>query len=328
MMTRRAAMRVAGGMTAVIASQSLRAAPDWPNRPVKIVLAIGPGSAGDLIARMLKPHLEAIWKQAVVVENRPGAGGIIGSQYVAKATDNHTLLMASHSSILPKLTKKELDYDPLTDLLPIYKIVNYQMFLGVNAQTARSARTLKELIALSRSTPQGLIFAGLGRTASYNIAMSILNRSLGIQYTALDYNSIGEMNLAILRGDAQFGLNTPSAVKGQIDAGAIRPLAVLSAERYPNLPDVPTVVEAAGYKGYMPLLWAGLMAPKSMPATIVDRVAADMLQLAQDRGVKAQIEGNITGTVLRSSPAEYSRQIAEEVAVWEELFRAMKIQPQ
>ncbi len=327
-MTRRDALRLAAGVSAAIATPSILAQDaTWPTRPVRIVLAIAAGSSGDSLARMLKPRLEAIWKQTVIVENRPGAGGIIGSEHVSKATDNHTLLMASHSSILPKFTKKDLGYDPLTDLQPVHKVINYQMILTVNEQTGRTVKTLQDLVALSRSSPNGIFFSGVGRTGSFNIAMAILNQQLGINYTALDFNSIGDMNLAVLRGDAQFVMNTPSAVKGHIGAGAMRAIAALSHERYPNLPDVPTVFEA-GYKGYLPVLWAGLMAPKSMPTAVVDQVARDARAALVDPAFKTQIESNITGAVPQSSPAEFRKELIEETTAWAAVFKAMKFEPQ
>lgn len=307
---------------------AMASAQEWPNRPVKIVIAVAAGSSGDTLARIMAPKLEAIWKQPVVVENRPGAGGIVGTEFVATATDGHTLLLGSQSSMLPKFTQKTLRFDPFTDLVPIYRAVNYQLILATNAPTAKKARNLAELIALSKTTDKGIFFAGTGPTSVFNLSMATLNRQMGLRYSTVDFNAVPAMNLAVMRDDAQILANTPSALKGQIDAGTLVPLAAINAERYPNLPDLPTVTEATGYKGYLPLLWAGFFAPKGVPAPVIERIGRDVGAVLADPALKKQVETTLTATVLRSSPAAFAKEIQEEAAVWKDLFQAMNYKPE
>lgn len=303
-----------------VAALAQGAPQSWPNRTVKIVVAIAAGSSGDTLARLLADRLEARWKQPVIVENRPGASGVIGTEYVAKATDGHTILLGSQSSILPKLTVKDLKFDPMTDLVPVYKVINYQLVLAASAETVRKADTLKKLVELSQSTSNGLFFAGAGPNAVFNLAMAVINKALNIKYTAVNFSNVGALNMAVLRNDAQFLLNTPSSFRTQIDSGEIRPLAAISAERYATLPDVPTLREAVGYDRYLPLLWAGFFVPRGTPDSVIDRLAKDTASLLEDDGVRRAIESRMTGSMVRSSPAEFAREIAEEMRVWSDVF--------
>lgn len=303
-------------------------AQEWPNKPVRLVVGLAPGSGTDTIARMLAPKLEAVWKQPVIVENKPGAGTVLAAEYVANATDRHTFLLGSVSSLLPKFTMKNLRYDPVTDLVPIYRIVNYQLVIATNAATARKAPTLRELVALSKSTPQGLFFASLGPTSIYTGYMSLLNQSLGIQYSGVDYNGVPAMNMAVLRNDAQLLINAPSLLKGQLDSGELLALAAISKERYPNLPDVPTLQEAVGYRGFIPFSWAALLGPKTTSAAIVEQVGRDLRTVIQDPEFKKLLEARVSGTVLDSSPAQFGKEYREEALVWKNLFDTLKIKPQ
>ncbi|MEM5431022.1 tripartite tricarboxylate transporter substrate binding protein [Cupriavidus oxalaticus] len=304
------------------------AAEPWPTRPVRIVIPLAAGSSGDVLARLLAQRLEGMWKQPVIVENRPGAGGVIGTEYVVNATDGHTLLLGTQSSILPKFTTKNLKFDPTTDLVPVYKIINYQLVVATNDGTAGKAKTMRGLVDLSRRDPGGLFFAGTGRTSIFNLTMALLNKSLGMKYAPLDFNSVTAMNMAVMRDDAQFLVNTPSSMKSQMEAGKLRPMAAISAERYADLPNVPTLSEAVGYKGYLPLLWSGIFVPKSTPPAVVDRIARDLRALTVDEQFKSLVESRLSGRMVASSPGAFAQQLNEEVSVWKALFAELNYQPE
>lgn len=298
-------------------------AQEWPTKPVKFVVGLAPGSAGDLLMRNIAPRLEAVWKQPVIVENRPGAGGIVATEYVAAATDSHTFLLGSLSSLLPKYTTKNLRYDPLKDIVPVYRVVNYQLVIATNAKTAQKASSLKDMVELSKKSPQGLFFSGTGPTSIFNLSMAVVAKSTGLRYSTVDFNNVPAMNMALLRDDAQLIVNTPSLLKAQIDSGEIRPLAAISKERFPNLPDVPTVGEAVRYNGFLPLSWAAVFAPKATPKAVVDRVGRDLLTLLGDAEFKKALEARVTGSILKSSPTQFGREYIEEAKVWEDIFVAM-----
>lgn len=303
-------------------------AQDWPNKPVKIALAIGPGSSGDTLARLMAPKLAARWNQPVIIENKPGAGGVVGTEYVVRATDGHTLLLGTQSSILPKYTRKELRFDPLTDLMPVRKVLNYQFIIAASGETAKQAKTLKDLIALSKTKDQGIFMAGLGPTSVFNLSYAILNQQLGMQYTAVNFNNVNDANLAVMRNDAQFIVNNPASVSPYFANGAMVPLAAISPQRYANLPDVPTVQEAAQYRGYLPQLWTGFFVPKGTPEAVVNRINADVQAIFEDEAFRKEIETKLTATVAPSSPATFAKDIREETAVWQDLFKTLNIKPE
>ncbi|MGE4240663.1 Bug family tripartite tricarboxylate transporter substrate binding protein [Ramlibacter sp.] len=327
-MSRRNGFRLLAGAAAALAfAAGPAAAQEWPTRPVKIVIAVGPGSTGDLIARTLAPKLEAVWKQPVIVENRPGAGGIVGTEHVVNATDGHTLLFASTSSMLPKFTAKALRFDPYADLVPVYKFIEYQHILTTNAETAKKAKTLREFVALSKTAP--VFFAGIGPTSVYNGTLAVVNKSMGVKYSTVDFNSVSAMNLALMRNDAQFAINTPSAVLSQIEAGQLAAYAVIGTERYAKLPNVPTLAQAGvGFNGYIPMIWGGFMAPKNMPAGSVERIARDVLAIASDPSTTDPLEARFSGKVQKSSPAQFAKENIEEGNVWKELFQSMNFKPE
>jgi tripartite-type tricarboxylate transporter receptor subunit TctC len=330
--TRRALLRGSAALPVLAAAGLVPAAAQaqetWPTRPVRIVIAVGPGSSGDALARMIAPRLEAIWKQPVIVENRPGAGGVVGTEYVAGAKDGHTLLLASQSSYLPKFTQKNLRYDPLTDLVPIYRMINWEMVVVTNAETAKQAKTFPDIVKLANSKDKGLFFSGTGPTSIFNITMALVNKPFGMKYTSVDFNNVGAMNIAVIRNDAQLMINTPSSVRGHFDTGALVPVAAVSHERYPDLPDVPAVAELPGFKGYLPVVWAGMVGPKGMPQVAVDRVARDLKFVLNNPDIKKSIETQLSGVIQDSSPAAFAKQIQEETVVWKDLFATMNFRPE
>ncbi|WP_198968742.1 Bug family tripartite tricarboxylate transporter substrate binding protein [Xylophilus sp. ASV27] len=303
-------------------------AQDWPTKPVRIVLAIGPGSSGDTLARMMAPRLEARWKQPVIVENKPGAGGVVGTEYVVRATDGHTLLLGTQSSILPKYTQKGLRFDPLTDLVPVRKVLNYQLVIATNGETAKQARTLKELIDLSKKGSQGLFLAGLGPTSVFNLSYAILNRQLGARYSSVNFNNVNDANLAVMRNDAQFIVNNPASVRPYFATNAIVPLAAIGMQRYASLPDVPTLQEAVGYSGYLPQLWTGFFVPRNTPAALVERISQDVAAIFEEPEFRRQVEDKLTASVASSSPDAFAKDIREETTLWQDLFKSLNIQPE
>ncbi len=307
---------------------SFAQAPAWPTRPVKIVLATGPGSGTDTIARLYAPRLGEIWKQPVIVENKPGAGGIIGTEYVLAANDGHTLLMASPSTLLAKYTTRNLRFDPLTDLIPVYRVADLPVVFVTNAKTAQRAKTMVELVALSKSTPQGIFFGGAGHTSFFDLSMAVLAKSMGVRYSAVDFNGMGPLTQALLRDDTQLALSGVPAVKGQIDSKALHALAVVDRKRLAALPDVPTLAEAVGYKGFLPISWGGILAPKGTPAAVVNIIARSFGILYADEPARKSLEARVSGTLVQSSPAQFAGEYAEEANVWKNTFAMLGIAPQ
>jgi tripartite-type tricarboxylate transporter receptor subunit TctC len=300
----------------------------WPTRPVKIVIGTGPGSGTDTIARTLAPRLEAIWKQPVVVENKAGAGGIIGTEYTLAANDGHTILMASPSMLLAKYTTRNLRFDPLTDLIPVYRVANLPVVFVTNAKAAQRAKTMAEFAALSKSTPQGIFFGGAGRTSFFNLAMAVLAKPTGVRYSVVDFTGMGPLTMALLRDDTQLSLSGIPAVKGQIDSKDLHPLAVVDTKRLAGLPDVPTLEEAIGYKGFLPLSWGGIFVPKGTPPAAVNVIAQAFSTLYADEPARKSLEARVSGTLVQSSPAQFAKEYAEEANVWKNTFATLGIAPE
>jgi tripartite-type tricarboxylate transporter receptor subunit TctC len=303
-------------------------APVWPTRPVRIIVATGPGSGTDTIVRLLAPRLGEIWKQPVVVENKPGAGGIIGTESTLAANDGHTLLMASPSTLLAKYTTRNLRYDPLADLVPVYRVANLPVVFVTNAKTGQRAKTMAEFVALSKSAPHGIFFAGAGRTSFFDLSMAILGKSMGVRYSTVDFNGMGPLVTALIRDDAQLALSGFPAVKGQVDAKELHALAVVDSKRLAGLPDVPTLEEAVGYKGFLPVSWGGIFVPKGTPTSVVNIIARDFGTLYADEAARKSLEARVSGTLVQSSPAQFAKEYAEEASVWKSTFATLGIAPE
>lgn len=301
--------------------------PAWPTQTVKIVVGTGPGSQTDLVARLLAVRLEALWKQPVIVENKAGAGGIIGSEYTLAANDGHTLLMGSPSMLLAKYTTPKLRFDPVTDLIPVYRVFNVPVVFLTNAKTAQRAKTMAELVALSKTTPQGIFFGGAGPASFFTVSMAALAKPMGIRYSAIDYKGLGPLITDLMRDDTQLAISGYLSVKGQIDSKDLHPLAVIDKTRLAGLPDVPTLEEAIGYKGFLPVSWGGVFAPKGTPAAVVNIIARSFSTLYADESGRKSLEIRLSGsgTLLESSPAKFAKEYAEEAIVWKKTLVALGI---
>ena len=297
-------------------------AQEWPTKLVKIVIPFAAGSAGDTWGRVLAPRLEQVWKQPVIIENRPGASGLIGAEAVVNAPpDGYTLLQVSQSFMFAKYTVKALRFDPETALVPVYKFVNYKMVYATNAQT--KAKSLTDIVEQSKAG-SGVFFGGIGATASHNVINNIIGKQLGIRYATVDYPGPTQVTLSLLRNDVQFAMYTPSAYKQHFEAGTLLPIAVISDERFSELPQVPTVREL-GYKGYLPQIWSGLFAPKGTPMPILDKIARDIEMLISNPEFKQELEAKAGGMLLRSSPAAFAREQQIEFKLWSDYFTAAGI---
>lgn len=309
---------------------SFAQAPAWPTRPVKLVIGTGPGSQTDTIARLLAPRLAEVWGQPVVVENKAGAGGIIGTEYVLNANDGHTLLVASPSMLLAKYTTKNLRFDPETDLMPVYRVFNSPVVFVTNAKTAQRAKTMAELVALSKSTPQGIFFGGAGPASFFTVSMAALAKPMGVRYSAVDYNGMGPLTIGLMRDDTQLSLSGLLSAKGQIDSKDLHALAVVDRKRLAGLPDVPTLEEAVGYKGFLPISWGGIFAPKGTPAPVVNVIARAFGALYADEPARKSLEARLSGagTLLQSSPEQFSKEYAEEAIAWKNAIASLGIKPE
>jgi tripartite-type tricarboxylate transporter receptor subunit TctC len=249
-------------------------AEDYPARPVKIIVPFGAGGPADVAARLVGNVLQESMGQPFVIENRTGAGGVIGTLEVAKSSpDGYTLLMMSNTQTANEslLTMEQRKYDLMRDLLPIAPINFSDLVIVVHPSV--QAKTLAEFIALAKSQPGKLNYASSGQGTPYHMAGELFKSMAGIDVVHVPYRNSGEARSGVIGGQVQMMIDAVPAMAPNISEKQVRALATTGARRADVLPDVPTVIEA-GVPGYEATIWLGLMAPKDTPKPIIDRLNA------------------------------------------------------
>ena len=305
------ALATVGGM---LASPLARAQDAFPSRPLKIIVPYPPGGTTDLLARILAPRLGERLGQAVVIDNKPGAGGVIGAQQVAKSpADGYTLVFATIAShaIIPALQSPP-PYDPVKDFAPITLVAGTPNVLLVN--NALPASNLAELLALARARPGTLNFGSTSQGGSPHMSGELLKLQARIDIVHVPYKGGGPMLIDLMGGQIQIGFdNLPSSI-AQVRAGKVRALAVTSARRWPGAPDIPTLAEA-GVPGYEMSAWFGLLAPAGTPKAVVDRLQREVAAILKLPEVEKQFFelGAEPGGL---SPEDFGRYISADRDKW------------
>jgi tripartite-type tricarboxylate transporter receptor subunit TctC len=293
-------------------------AADFPTRPVRIIVPSTPAGGLDVLARLLAPKLTEKWGQQIVIENRAGAGGIIGTEIAAKATpDGHTLLLVAAGYSANPFLYKTLPYDTRKDFAPITILGFAPNVLVVHPSLGAS--TVKELIGLAKQKPGQLTYASSGIGTSGHLAMALLERSAGVKMVHVPYKGAGAATAAVVAGEAQMLFSATAAVMPQVRSGRIRALAVTSGRRWPSIPDVPTVAEAA-LPGYAVDGWYAMLAPGRTPKAIVNRIYSDVADILKMPDVAARIEAagfEVSGI----APAEFAQYIERELSKWAAVIR-------
>ena len=285
----------------------------FPSRTVTLVLPSAPGDPTDLLARVLQPKLAERLGQQVVVENRPGGSAVIASNAVAKsAPDGHTVLMALSAHAINPVAIKSLPYDTLRDFAPVSLLIRFPLLLAAHPELR--GNTLREMIDAARRQPGSLNFASPGTgTVSFMVGEEISRRS-GINAVHLAFKGGGPAIQAMITNQAQFGLSAPSLLRQQVQAGKLKFLAVTSARRLPELPEVPTVAES-GFPGFEVYNWIGLLLPGATPATTINRLQEDVAAVMADSAVRQRLTAS-GYEVVGSTPAELDRHIRREIEHW------------
>jgi tripartite-type tricarboxylate transporter receptor subunit TctC len=295
-------------------------AQSYPSEQVKIIVPFGAGSVTDTLARVLADKLGPMWKQTVLVENRPG---LPGTTSVAKATaDGYTLMVTSNGHVIAKSINKNVQFDPVGDFAGISRLVEVPFIVIV--PPSLPAKTLKEFIELAKKEPGKHNFTSAGVTSTTFLAGETFRQAAGLQLVHLPTKGVPDAMTAILRGDVSFWFAPiPNAIE-QSKAGKVRMLAVSSPQRYKDVPEVPTVAEA-GAPTFKYASWFGLMAPKGVPKAVVDKVNADVRAALKMPDVVERL------TVLGSlpspnSPAEFDALIKSDEKAYAELLAKAGLQ--
>jgi tripartite-type tricarboxylate transporter receptor subunit TctC len=306
--------------TAAAAATLPASAQNWPSRPVRVLVPYPPGSGTDIIGRVLAEKLQAAWGQPVVVENRPGGGGTIGTEAGARAApDGHTFLISDVGplAMAPSLYAR-LPYDPVRDFEAVGLVARLPFVLVTHP--AVPARTAAEFVALAKARPGGFAYASVGNGSATHLAMELFRASEGIELTHVPYRgSAPALNDLVAGQVAAMFVNTASSAD-LIREGRLRALAVGSRAPSPVLPGVPTLSQALG-KDIEAGVWFGLLAPKGTDGEIVRRASADASRALGDPGVRARLEA-LGAEIAASGPAEFAALVAAERDRWAPVVRA------
>ncbi len=305
---------------------SAASAQNYPNHPVRIVAPFGPG-APDTVARLLATGLQAELGQPFVVENKPGANGIIGTQAVTSAApDGYTLLVTSTSIVVNPSMQKTLPYDLSKDIVPVTNIATGEaLILGVNASLP--AKNVQELIALSKQPGSRLSYGSPGIGNTLHLASELFKARTGMQMEHVPYKGAGPAIAALIGGEIQVMIMTPPLSLPHIRAGKIRPLAYTHTHRAAFLPDVPTMREAGVNGMEVDGGWYGLFAPAHTPAATVERLQAATHKALADPKLRERFEA-LALTPVANPPAEFRKFFYEQIKAYAEMVRIAGIQPE
>jgi tripartite-type tricarboxylate transporter receptor subunit TctC len=291
----------------------------YPTRPIHIIVGFAAGGGNDMIARIFGQKLSEGLGQGVVVENKPGGGAIVATEYVAKSTpDGYTLLMsASGISINPAVYAK-LPYDAINDFVPVCELGSYPLIMIVAASSP--FKSVAELVAYAKANPDKSNYAS--SSASFQLVTELFKQKTGAPMQVIPYKSTNESVLAVISGQVTTTIADSSPVTGQVKSGAARALAVAAPKRMEDFPDVPTLKEAGA--DVDAVLWSGIFAPKATPPAIVKKLEGELMRIARLPDVVARLKLIGVGPV-GSSSEEFARVLAADIARWGAVARAANI---
>ena len=324
---RRALLGLSCVFLAAASAMAQGSAADWPNGKVlKIVVPFAAGGSTDLIARQIAQDLGERLKTSVVVDNRPGAGGTIGSEWVARQpADGTTILMGSVSThgVAPSIYAR-LPYDPVKDFTPLTIVATIPNVMVVRNELP--VANLKDFVALSKKPDANYSFASNGQGTSNHLAMELLKTATGLNAVHVPYKGSGPALTDTVAGHVTTMMDVVMTSYPYIKSGKLRALAVTSPTRSPLLPDVPTVAEA-GYPGFEAIVWFGLLAPPKMAPALAERLSREIIAVIQSKKMSDYLiaQGAIPSGI---SPAEFSKVIREEVVKWHKVTVAAGVQPE
>jgi tripartite-type tricarboxylate transporter receptor subunit TctC len=295
---------------------------EYPSKPVRIVVGFAAGGSVDLVARVLAQKLPDLWGQPVIVENRPGAGGTIAADLVAKAPpDGYTLLLGDISSNAAAANLySNLPYDPIKDFAHVTRLVTFPLVLYVPA--ASPITSLNDLIAQAKAKPGMLRYGSGGVGTSPHLFTELINQMAGIKTEAIHYKGSAPSVAGLLAGDVEYSASSISTVLAQLQGGRVRAIAVTGAASVPGLPGVPPVSSAV--PGYEALTFHGLHAPAKTPAAIVAKINRDVVKVMQLPDVKQRFD-ELSDEVSVNTPEEFTAYIRQQTELWGKVIRAGNI---
>jgi tripartite-type tricarboxylate transporter receptor subunit TctC len=309
-----------------LASSSAAQGQSWPNRPIRMIAPFPAGGLVDVLARAIGEELTKTLGQPIIVENKPGAGGNLGADIVAKAApDGYTLLMTSPGiQSINQFLYKSMPFEPEKAFTPISNVADMSMLVVVHPKT--KLKTLKELITFARANPGKLNFGSAGIGTTGHLGQALLTHVAKIKVTHIPYRGAAPSVKDLIAGQIDGVVDNPPTVIAHIRAGTIVPLAVAAKQRLSVLPQVPTAPEA-GLPGWEASSWFGVVAPAGTPPAIIERLHAEIAKAVKQPSMQ-RFSGQSGARMIGDSPAEFGAFIVAERRKWGEIVKAAGIQPQ
>ena len=312
---------VLAAVLGVAASPAL--ADTYPSRTIRIIHGFAAGGAADTLSRIVADSLQRILGQTVIVEARPGAGGNIAADAIARATpDGYTIGLVTGGHAVSAATYRSLNFQPVDSFQMISTVVYYALVIAV--RNDYPAKTLSDLIAMAKAKPGTISFGSVGFGSTHHLAGELLKAEAGIDMLHVPYRGDSQSVTALLSGEVPVIVGTPVLLAPQIESGTIRGLAITSPTRSSFLPDVPTVDEA-GVKAFDVRTWAGLLAPKGTPDAAISRLNGAVRDMLNDPVVRKRLETAVAGEARASSPDEMKTLVETEIAKWSAVVEKAKI---
>jgi tripartite-type tricarboxylate transporter receptor subunit TctC len=302
-------------------------AQEYPTRPIRIIVPFGAGGPADVAARLIGNALQEKFGQPVVVENRTGAGGVIGTQEVVKSTpDGYTLLMMSNTQTANEslMTSGQRKYELMRDLAPIAPVNSADLVIVVHPQVA--AKTLQEFIALAKSQPGKMNYASSGTGTPYHMAGELFKAMAGIDVVHVPYRNSGEARSGVIGGQVQMMIDAVTSMAPNVTAGQARALASTGKTRSAVLPDVPTAGEA-GVPGYEATIWLGLMAPTNTPKPVISKLSGAVNEVI-NRPEIVKLWKEQGAAPMSMTPEEFDKYLRSDIAKWAEVVKKFPDKPQ
>ncbi|MEK7874586.1 MAG: tripartite tricarboxylate transporter substrate binding protein [Pseudomonadota bacterium] len=297
-------------------------AQQYPNKPVRIIVPFGAGGPADIYARFLGQRLQESLGQSFVIDDRPGAGSIIGTDLVAKSPpDGYTLLMMSNTHTVNETLVSKKPFTLMKDFVPVAP-VNYSDLLLV-VHPSLPVKSVKELVQLAKSKPRGLNYASSGTGTPYHMAGELFKALAGVDIVHVPHKGSGEARTSVMSGQVEMMLDAITVMAQMAKAGRVRALGTSGAKRSTVMPEVPTIAEA-GVKGYESTIWIGLMAPRGTPKPVIDRLNAEVGKvLARPDVKKAWNEQGAEPMTM--TPGQFENYLNDDIAKWAKVIRGAGI---
>lgn len=328
MPTRRAALSL-GPALLLPSIANAQPRPNWPDRPLRFLQGFAAGGTTDIVARLIAPQMAATLGQPVVVENRPGAGGTLAAEALARSTDGHTLMLLNNGFAVSAALYRRLPYDPQNDIEPIAMVASIGLVLLAGpAGAADAPRDLPELVRRAQARPETINVATVGVGSTQHFVAEAVQAAGNFRLMHVPYRGTPAALIALRNNEVQVVAETASAVLGQIRAGEVRALAITSRSRSPLLPNVPTVAEALGIQGFDIETWYAIGAPARTPGYVVDRVTEVARALHGNMELRAKL-GEL-GLAPRDpgTPATTRALVHAEIARWAEVIERTRMERQ